>query len=78
MKSGWRTSEFWLTAAALVLSLLFASGVLGDGGTAFQVASVIAGVLGAMGYTVQRGALKRSENAKEATKAMAASSPPKD
>lgn len=53
-RPGWKTSEFWLTLAAILMSQLYASGVVGDGGTVAKVAGIAASVLGALGYTVAR------------------------
>lgn len=60
-KPGYKTTEFWLTLAATVLSLVFASGALGAGGVDLQIAGIIASVLGALGYTVTRGGVKKRE-----------------
>ena len=57
-KPGFRTSEFWLSLAAVLLGALFASGVLADGGTAAKIAGLAASLLGALGYTVSRTQLK--------------------
>ena len=53
-KDGWRTSEFWLSAAAMIMSQLYASGVIGDGGTAAKIAALVGSLLTALGYTVAR------------------------
>lgn len=52
-KPGFKTSEFWLNVAALVLSTVFASGALTNT-TALQIAGIIATILTAAGYTVAR------------------------
>ena len=54
VKAGWRTSEFWLSAAAIAVSQLYASGVIGDAGTVGKVVALVASLLGALGYTVAR------------------------
>lgn len=59
-KPGYKTTEFWLSAAASVLGALFASGALSDGSTVAKVAGLAASVLGALGYTVSRGMVKSS------------------
>ena len=53
-KPGYKTTEFWLTTAAAVLGMLFASGALGDGGKDMQIASLVASILATLGYTVSR------------------------
>lgn len=57
-KPGWRTTEFWLSSAAKLLGILFASGVLGDGSLGMRIAGLAATVLAALGYTVSRGMVK--------------------
>lgn len=56
-KPGYRTSEFWLKCVAMVLSALFASGVLTTD-TALAIAGMAATVLTALGYTVARTMVK--------------------
>lgn len=57
-KPGFKTTEFWLSAAATLLSMLFASGLLHDGSTALKVAGLAAAALTAAGYSVARGMAK--------------------
>lgn len=57
---GFRTSEFWLKTAAMVLTALFASGALTNN-TAVQIAGIAANILGALGYTVARAYLKAGD-----------------
>lgn len=64
MTPGYKTKTFWLMLAAMVLSTLFASGVLGDGGLDYQIAGLGATVLGALGYSVNRTSLKKDANGK--------------
>lgn len=56
-KPGYQTSEFWLKVAAMLLSALYASGVL-TSSTALAVAGIAATVLTALGYTVARTMVK--------------------
>lgn len=53
-KPGWKTSEGWLTFAAVLLSQFYALGFVGDSSTAGKVAAFIASALTAIGYTVAR------------------------
>lgn len=53
-KPGYRTTEFWVKLAALILTALYASGVIPTSGTAAAVAAIAATMLGALGYTVSR------------------------
>jgi hypothetical protein len=53
-KPGWRTSEFWLSTAAVIMSQLYASGVIGDSSAVGKVAALVVSILAALGYTVAR------------------------
>jgi len=70
---GIKTSEFWLMAAAQVLTLLFASGVVASGSSLEKVLALVASVLGALGYAVVRGGIK-----KQTVAAVALASKPAD
>lgn len=59
VKPGYRTTEFWLSLAALLLSSLFASGVLTNS-TALAIAGMAATVLTAAGYKVSRTLVKNA------------------
>lgn len=60
MKSGWRTSEFWLASAATVCSMLYASGVISEAGTSGweKAISFVAAALASLGYSQARAATK--------------------
>lgn len=58
VKSGWRTTEFWLALAAKVLGVLTTTGILGDGTQAMRIAGLAVVVLASMGYSYSRGAVK--------------------
>lgn len=53
-KPAWKTSEFWLSIAAAAVTALYASGAIGDGGTADKAIGVAAMILGALGYSVAK------------------------
>lgn len=57
-RPGYRTTEFWLSLAATVLGVLWASGAISDGGTADKIIGLAASVLTALGYTVARAKAK--------------------
>lgn len=57
-KPGYKTTEFWLKCAALLLTALFASGAIPTSGTAATIAAIAATMLGALGYTVSRSLVK--------------------
>ena len=59
-KPGYKTTEFYLSLLATLLSALFASGVLTDGSTATKIAGLAAAALTAAGYSVARGMAKSS------------------
>jgi hypothetical protein len=58
IRPGYRTTEFWLSAAASVVGLLLAADVLAPGSAAGQVVGVLASALAAMGYSVSRSRVK--------------------
>ncbi len=66
-KPGYKTSEFWLKLAALVLTAVYASGVLTNN-TALAIAGIAATILGALGYTVSRTLVKGGEKPAETPK----------
>lgn len=76
-KPGIKTTEFWLSTAATLLGLLFASGAV-TSNAALQVMGLAASLLTALGYQVSRGFVKSSGNKAaaqvESAKALAASS----
>ena len=61
IKPGYKTTEFWLSTAAMLLGVVFASGVIVEGSIVAQVAGIAATVLGSLGYAVSRGAVKKAE-----------------
>ena len=58
VKPGYQTTEFWLSAAATLVGLAIASGIVPTTVTWPQIVGLITGILGAMGYTVSRTAVK--------------------
>ena len=61
MKPGYKTTEFWLSLAALVLTTLFAAGVVAEGSAFDKVLVLVSGILTALGYTVGRSLVKGGE-----------------
>lgn len=61
-KPGYKTTEFWLTFAAMLIGTLYASGVISPEGASptAKVIAFIAAVLASLGYTVARGAAKKT------------------
>jgi hypothetical protein len=62
MKPGWKTTEFWLKLTAMVSAVLLGSGVLPTGSTALSVVSVVATILGALGYSYMRSTAKSNHD----------------
>lgn len=58
IKPGYKTSEFWLSAAATCVGLVIASGLIPTTGDWPKIAGLVVGLLGAMGYTVNRSLVK--------------------
>ena len=75
-KPGFKTTEFWLSLAAMLLSALVASGLLDaiPGEKDDQLAAMALSVLAALGYMGQRAMIKMSGN--KAAALVAASQPP--
>lgn len=60
-KPGYKTTEFWLSAAASVCGLLMASGVFQAGGSWDKVVGLVVSALAAMGYAASRGSVKANQ-----------------
>ena len=60
-KPGYKTTEFWLSAAAAAIGGMLAAGVIAPASTAAQVVGLISSALVALGYTGARLNLKKSE-----------------
>jgi hypothetical protein len=58
MKPGWKTTEFWLTALAMIVALLYASGLVADGSSLEQALAFVSAVLVSLGYTAGRSLAK--------------------
>lgn len=58
VKPGYKTTEFWLATAAMILGALFASGVISEGSQADKILGLAASILGTLGYQVSRGLAK--------------------
>ena len=55
---GWRTSEFWLSLAAILCGALIAGDVVSESSTTGKAIGAVISVLGALGYTASRTAVK--------------------
>ena len=61
VKPGYQTTEFWLSAAAVIIGLLLASGVIQSGGTWDKVIGLAAAALSSMGYSASRATTKANQ-----------------
>ena len=64
MKPGWKTTEFWLTMAAMLVGAVMASGILEaiEGDIDNKLVGMIAMVLSGLGYSVNRMWVKGSDS----------------
>ncbi len=62
-KPGYKTTEFWLSAAAMLVGLAYGSGLIAEAGATGIEKSVafIASALAALGYSTSRGNVKAAE-----------------
>lgn len=60
-KSGWKTTEFWLSLLAMLLGAIAAAGVVPGGSVWEKVIGLAVSALAAMGYSVSRGLYKKGE-----------------
>ena len=75
MKPGYKTTEFWLSLAAMVVGALASSGIVADGSGWAKLVGLISTVLGALGYTAARAYAKMGETKAEAMKAVSQAGP---
>lgn len=61
MKPGYKTTEFWLSAAATLVGGVVASGAVATDGPWNQVIALIASALVALGYTGARMSIKSTK-----------------
>lgn len=59
-KPGYKTTEFWMSFAAVLMGAFVASGALGLEGSSAQIVGLVESALVALGYTGARLTLKRS------------------
>jgi hypothetical protein len=68
-KPGFKTSEFWLSLAAVAVNAAIASEAFAPSSPALKILAMISGLLVAMGYGGARFALKKEQAAAEVIKA---------
>lgn len=59
-KAGWKTTEFWLSFAAVLVGTVTASGVIPADSVWERVVGLVVAALAALGYTGARLALKKA------------------
>lgn len=60
-KPGFKTSEFWLSMAAVLVNAIIASEAIAPNSQAMKVLAMLSGLLAALGYAGMRFALKKEE-----------------
>lgn len=58
---GIKTTEFWLSAIAMLVALLLSSGLFSEGSIWVQALGVIATALASLGYSYTRGRTKAAQ-----------------
>jgi len=66
-RRSWQTTEFWLSAAAALCAVLYASGEFGPGTGAGKALGAIVAILAAAGYGVQKATYNSSSAKLEST-----------
>lgn len=61
MAPGYKTTEFWLSLAAMIVGTLLAAGVFGEGDTAYKILAFVGATLASFGYSYSRGRVKSAE-----------------
>lgn len=59
IKAGYKTTEFWLSAVAAIIGLVYASGLIGEGTQVDKIVGFAAAALASLGYSVSRGIAKK-------------------
>ena len=67
LKSGYRSTEFWLSTLSTLLGVLLASGIVPDGGMVAQIIGGTLTVLSQLGYVSSRTAVKKTHAAVHTT-----------
>ena len=75
-KPGWKTTEYWLSAAATLLGLLVASEAIPEGSPWAKVVAMAISILAALGYTAARSVVKATEAKGKALVEIAKQNPP--
>ena len=62
MKSGYKTSEFWLNLLVFLLGAALSSGIIADGGLAAKIVGGALSLLSSLGYTLGRVGVKKADS----------------
>ena len=62
MKPGYKTTEFWLSAAAAIVGLVAASGIFPAEGEIGKIVGMAVMVMASLGYSQSRGQAKAGES----------------
>lgn len=57
-KPGWKSTEFWLSLVAVICGAIVAGDVVSETSTVGKAIGAVVSVLGALGYTASRTAVK--------------------
>ncbi|MBG94866.1 MAG: hypothetical protein CL793_06395 [Chloroflexi bacterium] len=57
-KPGWQSTEFWLSLVAVICGAIVAGDVVSETSTVGKAIGAVVSVLGALGYTASRTAVK--------------------
>lgn len=58
VKPGYKTTEFWLSLAAILVGVLLSSGVIADDSQAAKMLGLASSLLGSLGYVANRAHVK--------------------
>jgi hypothetical protein len=58
-KKGIKTTEFWFSAVAAIVGLLYASGLIAPDSGGDKMLGLVGSILASMGYTISRGMAKK-------------------
>lgn len=72
MKPGYKSTEFWLSFAAILIGALLAGDFFAEGSQAVKVLAFASSTLAALGYTAARAFTKAADAKKEALTTVAA------
>ena len=61
MKPGYKSTEFWLSTAAVILGVFVSSGILGADSPVSKIIGMAISTLAALGYTGARAIVKSGE-----------------